>query len=100
MLAGEEAEGVDPDQRLDATDPLADRGLANQLDQAELAGSITGWESLPAPATDHFLAAIVSYTQGRELGADDNTLPPPPVAGPIAANVCARAGTGPAPACA
>lgn len=61
--------------------------------QAELAGSITGWESLPAPATNHILAALVSYSQSREIGANDNDLPPPVVSGPIAANVCARAPT-------
>ncbi len=68
--------------------------------QAELAGTITGWATLPAPAADHFAAAVVSYSHSRELGANDNELDPPDVPGDLDANVCARAAVGPVPACA
>src|SRR5690606_3450422 len=39
-LAGQEAEGVDADQRLHAAHARADRLLAQHLDQAELAGAV------------------------------------------------------------
>jgi len=68
--------------------------------QAELAGTITGWGALAAPAANHFLVGLVSYSQQRELGAKDNELEPPAGTGGIAGNVCARAPTGPVPACA
>src|SRR5674536_298389 len=40
MLTGEEAEGVQPDQRLHPAKPGPDRGLAEDLDQPELAGAL------------------------------------------------------------
>ena len=40
VLAGEEAERVEPDQRLDPPHAGADRGLRQQLDQAELPGAV------------------------------------------------------------
>ncbi len=38
--------------------------------QAELGGSIVGWDALPAPATGHATIAFVNYSQSRALGDD------------------------------
>jgi hypothetical protein len=46
--------------------------------QAELSGTINGWTSLAQPAAGHANAAIVTYSQSKELGDDTgNDLPPP-----------------------
>ena len=70
--------------------------------QAELGGTIAGWDALPTPATGHLLAAFVIYSQRRDLGDDEgNNLEPPPTAtGQLPANVCARGPGGQAPPCA
>lgn len=68
---------------------------STNVPQAELAGTINGWEQLPAPATGHAHVALVTYSQSKELGDDDgNNLPPPA----MDSNVCIR-GPGPGTAC-
>lgn len=64
--------------------------------QATLAGTIAGWDSLPAPATGHATVAFVTYTQSQELGDDQGNDLPPPAPN---ANVCIR-GPGPVQPCA
>ncbi len=76
------------------TVPMTKATTTNPADvpQAELGGTITGWDTLPAPATGHANVAIVMYSQSREIGDDDgNDLPPPA----MNSNVCIR---GPQPA--
>lgn len=58
--------------------------------QAEISGTIVGWDAVPTPATDHLTAALVTYSQSRELGAADNDLQPPPSGGQIPSNVCIK----------
>ena len=58
--------------------------------QAEISGSVAGWDALPLPAADHLTAALVTYSQSRELGANDNDLAPPPSGTQVASNVCVK----------
>ncbi len=66
---------------------------------AEISGTITGWDALPAPATDHITAALITYSQTRELGGNDNNIEPPPSGGGLDSNVCAKI-AGASPPCA
>lgn len=58
---------------------------------AEISGTITGWDALPTPPADHITAALITYSQTRELGGKDNDIEPPPSGGGLASNVCAKA---------
>ncbi|KAB2907526.1 MAG: carboxypeptidase-like regulatory domain-containing protein [Kofleriaceae bacterium] len=65
---------------------------STNIPQAELAGTITGWDQLPAPAMGHAHVALVTYSQSKELSDDSgNDLPPPA----MNSNVCI---SGPQPA--
>lgn len=68
--------------------------------QAELAGTITGWDALAAPPANHLTIALVSYSQTTELGDPANELQPPSSGTQIPANACVRTPAGPQPACA
>lgn len=59
--------------------------------KAEVSGTITGWDTMPAPPAGHIYGAVIGYSQNPEIGADDNNLDPPA----NNSNVCLRA---PAPA--
>jgi len=61
--------------------------------KAELAGTITGWDALPAPAAGHATLAFVTYTQDPDIGAEGNNLSPPA----NNSNICIKAPP-PAPA--
>jgi hypothetical protein len=61
---------------------------SSAIPQAELSGTIAGWDSLPAPATGHLLIASVGYSQSAEIGDDANNLPPPPSGTMIPSNAC------------
>ncbi|MBK9035009.1 MAG: hypothetical protein IPL61_27725 [Myxococcales bacterium] len=58
--------------------------------QAEISGTIVGWDAVPTPAADHLTAALVTYSQDRALGAADSDLPPPPSGGQVPSNVCVK----------
>lgn len=48
------------------------------IPQAELSGTVAGWDTLPLPAAQHLTAAMVTYSQSKDLGDDDgNNLAPP-----------------------
>lgn len=66
--------------------------------QAQLTGTIDGWESWPSPAVNHSLVAIITYAQDRELGSRANQIQQPASMGPIPASACVRT-HGPAGAC-
>ena len=68
--------------------------------QAQLAGTIDGWDALPAPAAGHVRAALVTYAQDRDLGARGNDLPQPPAVGNVPAAACVRLPAGTSPPCA
>jgi hypothetical protein len=56
-------------------------------EQAELAGTIDGWDELPLPTGNLITVALVTYSQSARLGDDDgNNLPPPAVN----SNICAQ----------
>lgn len=79
------ANGANITVPLDADDP----GTPT-IPQAQLSGDITGWDSLPAPAQDHILVGVVTYSQSRDLGDDANNLPQPGGTGGLPANACVR----------
>lgn len=58
--------------------------------QAEISGTVAGWDAIPMPPADHLTAALVTYSQSRELGANDNDLAPPPSGGQVPSNVCVK----------
>jgi hypothetical protein len=61
-------------------------------DQAELGGTIAGWDTMTLPPAEHVPVAFVVYSQSRRIGEEDgNDLPPPAPD----ANLCFQ---GPAPA--
>src|SRR5674536_260143 len=62
MLTGEEAEGGQPDQRLHPAKPGPDRGLAEDLDQPELAGAL-------GVGTATHLARVVAHLDDADLVA-------------------------------
>ncbi len=68
--------------------------------QAQLSGSITGWDALPAPAANHLRIALVSWSQDRELGARDNEITQPPPVAMVPAGACVRVPTAGSPPCA
>jgi len=55
---------------------------------ALLEGTIDGWDSMPAPETDHLLLALVNYSQTDRIGDPVNEIPQPSVAGSLPANAC------------
>ena len=65
--------------------------------QAQISGTIAGWDAIPSPPADHLTAALVLYSQNKELGARDNNLPPPPSGGAVPSNVCAKSAQGSLP---
>jgi hypothetical protein len=67
--------------------------------QAQLTGTIAGWDTLPSPDLNHTRIAIVSYSQDPVLGARGNDLRQPPPVGTLPAASCARP-RGPATTCA
>jgi|JI10StandDraft_1071094.scaffolds.fasta_scaffold02978_5 hypothetical protein len=58
--------------------------------QAEISGTVAGWDDLPLPPANHLTAALVIYSQSRELGAKDNDLAPPPSGSQVPSNVCVK----------
>jgi len=70
------------------------------IDSAIVTGTITGWDALPAPATNHNTLGIVGYSAAAHASDATNNLPqdtrnvhvPPPVDVDvaIASNVCVR----------
>lgn len=71
------------------------------IDTATVTGSITGWDSLPAPAAQHNLLGIVGYSASPTASDATNNLMQDmrmvqvmtmagPVAFPVAGNVCIR----------
>jgi hypothetical protein len=68
--------------------------------QAQLTGTITGWDALPAPPANHVRAALVTFTQDPELGSNANDIMQPPPVGNLPANACIRLPQGASPPCA
>lgn len=58
--------------------------------QAQLSGTITGWDALPAPAAGHVRVALATFAQDRELGSTANDVTQPPDVGNIPAAACVR----------
>ncbi|HVV87934.1 MAG TPA: hypothetical protein VHE35_33065 [Kofleriaceae bacterium] len=58
--------------------------------QAQLTGSITGWDGLAAPAAGHVRAALVTFAQDPELGSTANDITQPPAMNNIPAAACVR----------
>jgi hypothetical protein len=58
--------------------------------QATLRGTIADWDTLTAPP-DHFLVAIVDYSETTEIDADGNNLEQPSGSGGLPGNACIRA---------
>ncbi|MCE9575816.1 MAG: hypothetical protein K8W52_21885 [Deltaproteobacteria bacterium] len=67
------------------------------IPQAELDGTIVGWDQLATPAQNHATAGLTTYTSTPDFGGDENSLAPPSVAGNVPANVCIKAQIGSAP---
>jgi hypothetical protein len=67
------------------------------IPQAELDGTITGWDAIATPAQNHATAGITTYTATADFGAAENNLAPPAIGGQIPANVCLKAQIGSAP---
>lgn len=53
--------------------------------QAELAGTIAGWDTMPLPAANHITIALVVYSQSKRVGDDQGNDLAPPVEG---SNIC------------
>ncbi|MBW2277609.1 MAG: carboxypeptidase regulatory-like domain-containing protein [Deltaproteobacteria bacterium] len=64
--------------------PTTPAGVPHAL----LEGTIEGWDSLPAPDTDHILLGLVSYSQTDDLGDPANEIEQPSVGGGVPANAC------------
>lgn len=67
--------------------------------QAQLSGSIAGWDELPPPEVNMVRVAILLYSQEHELGARANEIAQPPPNGTLPAASCVRT-RGPATPCA
>ena len=63
--------------------------------QAQLSGTITGWDALPAPAAGHVRVALATFAQDRELGSTANDITQPPDVGNIPASACVRSAAHP-----
>ena len=82
------------------TIPLTRTGQATGAPpQALLSGTVTGWASLPAPATGHLLAALVEASAARDLGDDQGTIEQPPPVNNLPANACVRGPGAQVPPC-
>jgi hypothetical protein len=68
--------------------------------QAQLAGTITGWDALPAPAAGHVRVALVTFSQDPKFGSTANDVTQPPPVGNIPTNACVRLPAGTSPPCA
>ncbi len=55
--------------------------------QAELSGTIAGWDTMNLPPANHLTAAIVVYSQSKRVGDDAGNDLPPPAAN---SNVCVQ----------
>ncbi len=74
------------------TIPLSS-GATGNVPQATLTGTIAGWDSLPAPQTNHVTIGVVSYSQSRNLGDPENNIQQPSV-GQLPANACTKSALG------
>lgn len=72
------------------TVPLTPVVETEDIPKATVRGSIVGWENMDAPAANHFVVGIVSYSHTRELGDAANELVQP-AGDPIPPNACAVA---------
>lgn len=72
------------------TIPLSRRVERSDYGQATLRGTIDNWSALPEPATNHFVVAILGYSQTNELGNPANEIEQPVAAG-LPPNACIRA---------
>ncbi len=68
--------------------------------QAELAGSITGWDALPAPLANHVRFALVTFAQDAVLGSKANDVMQLPPVNDLPAAACVRLPTAGSPPCA
>jgi hypothetical protein len=67
--------------------------------QAQLTGSITGWDALPQPEVNHARLALISFAQDPTLGSRANDVNQPPPMGSLPTASCLR-NRGPATPCA
>lgn len=56
-------------------------------DQAELGGTIAGWDTMTLPPAEHLSAAVVVYSQSKRVGDDEGNDLPLPAAN---SNVCVQ----------
>ena len=68
--------------------------------QAQLSGTITGWDALPPPPANHLRIALVTTSQDPEIGNAANEITQPPPVANVPANACVRLPTAGSPACA
>jgi hypothetical protein len=74
------------------TIPVNGEGTAD-VPQATLTGGIEGWDTMD-PDPDHFLIALVQYSQTTGLGDEENNLPQGGIPGQLPANACSRPALG------
>ncbi|HUH02893.1 MAG TPA: hypothetical protein VML75_12935 [Kofleriaceae bacterium] len=72
------------------TVPMTPVVESSDVPRATVRGSIVGWENMDAPAANHFVVGIVSYSHTHELGDAANELTQP-AGDPIPPNACAVA---------
>lgn len=72
------------------TVPLNRPEQPTDFGSATLQGTIEGWADLPEPETNHFVVAILSYSQTTDLGAPENEIEQPGGTG-LPPNACVRA---------
>jgi hypothetical protein len=74
------------------TMPLNRPEESTDFGRATLQGSIEGWADLPEPEVNHFVVAILGYSQTTDLGDPANEIQQPGGAG-LPPNACVRAAT-------
>jgi len=63
-------------------------GTTPTVAKATLTGTIAGWDSLPDPPANHFVIAIIAYSQTDELGGDENNIEQPGGGQGLPPNAC------------
>lgn len=80
---------------VNVTIPLTPDNPASNIPQAELSGTIEGWDdAIPDPETNHVIIGVVLYSQSPQLGDEANDLPQPGGAGGLPGNTCVKSALG------
>ncbi len=62
----------------------------NDFGRATLSGSVEGWTDVPEPATNHFIAGVLGYSQTNGLDDPANEIEQPSGGSGLAPNLCVR----------